>query len=149
MYKFVKALWRKTSHATIDPCIESNRRSPTHPIPPFASMTASLDVILFSLLLALPAAYYIQSWIGFKPEDSPSSSSDTTSESATAPAQEKETTETEKKPIMQSERTDLAPPKEDKYTLEELKQYDGNDPAKPIYVAIKGTFPPPSRTIHV
>ncbi|EIM81018.1 progesterone binding protein [Stereum hirsutum FP-91666 SS1] len=41
---------------------------------------------------------------------------------------------------MQSERTDLAPPKEDKYTLEELKQYDGNDPAKPIYVAIKGTI---------
>ncbi|PCH35984.1 cytochrome b5 [Wolfiporia cocos MD-104 SS10] len=38
---------------------------------------------------------------------------------------------------MQPPRTDLAPPKDDPITVEELKQYDGSDPSKPIYVAIK------------
>jgi len=41
---------------------------------------------------------------------------------------------------MQSPRTDLAPPKDDLYTLAELAAYDGSDPSKPIYVAIKGTI---------
>jgi len=39
---------------------------------------------------------------------------------------------------MQAPREDLAPPKDDPYTTEELKQYDGSDPSKPILVAIKG-----------
>ncbi|EIN09923.1 cytochrome b5, partial [Punctularia strigosozonata HHB-11173 SS5] len=30
------------------------------------------------------------------------------------------------------------PPKDDPYTLEQLKEFDGSDPSKPIYVAIKG-----------
>ncbi|KAI0044434.1 progesterone binding protein [Auriscalpium vulgare] len=41
--------------------------------------------------------------------------------------------------MMQAPRDDLAPPKEDPFTQEQLKQYDGSDPSKPIYVAIKGT----------
>ncbi|KZT10945.1 progesterone binding protein [Laetiporus sulphureus 93-53] len=40
---------------------------------------------------------------------------------------------------MQPTRTDLAPPKDDPFTVEQLKQYDGSSPEKPIYVAIKGT----------
>ncbi|KAH9815468.1 cytochrome b5-like heme/steroid binding domain-containing protein [Melampsora americana] len=32
----------------------------------------------------------------------------------------------------------LNPPKDDPFTLQELSQYDGTDPSKPIYVAIKG-----------
>ncbi|KAG7451736.1 cytochrome b5 [Guyanagaster necrorhizus] len=40
---------------------------------------------------------------------------------------------------MQPPKDDLAPPKDDPYTLEELRQYDGSDPSKPIYVSIKGT----------
>ncbi|KAI8992934.1 progesterone binding protein [Trametes punicea] len=40
---------------------------------------------------------------------------------------------------MQPPRTDLAPPKDDPFTVEQLKQYDGSDSSKPIYVAIKGT----------
>ncbi|KAF8310260.1 cytochrome b5 [Clavulina sp. PMI_390] len=40
---------------------------------------------------------------------------------------------------MSPPRTDLAPPKEDPFTLEDLKQYDGKTEGKPIYVAIKGT----------
>ena len=42
------------------------------------------------------------------------------------------------KSVMQSAREDLAPPKDDPYTTEQLKQYDGSDSAKPIFVAIKG-----------
>ncbi|EGO00471.1 hypothetical protein SERLA73DRAFT_52630 [Serpula lacrymans var. lacrymans S7.3] len=39
---------------------------------------------------------------------------------------------------MQPPRTDLDPPKSDPYTLEQLKEYDGSKPDKPIYVSIKG-----------
>ncbi|KAF8658386.1 hypothetical protein AX16_001995 [Volvariella volvacea WC 439] len=52
--------------------------------------------------------------------------------------------EDRKRPIkttmMQPPRDDLAPPKDDPYTPEQLAQYDGSDPSKPIYVAIKGTI---------
>ncbi|KAF8233366.1 cytochrome b5 [Tricholoma matsutake] len=44
------------------------------------------------------------------------------------------------KSIMSAPRDDLAPPKDDPYTPEQLKAYDGADPDKPIYVAIKGTI---------
>ena len=44
------------------------------------------------------------------------------------------------KSIMQAAREDLAPPKEDPYTAEQLKQYDGSDSTKPIFVAIKGNY---------
>lgn len=40
---------------------------------------------------------------------------------------------------MQSERTDLLPPKDDPFTLEGLGEFDGTDSNKPVYVAIKGT----------
>jgi predicted heme/steroid binding protein len=39
---------------------------------------------------------------------------------------------------MQPPKDDLLPPKDDAFTTEELKAYDGSDPSKPIYVAIKG-----------
>ncbi|KAJ7779805.1 progesterone binding protein [Mycena metata] len=41
--------------------------------------------------------------------------------------------------IMQAPRDDLAPPKDDPFTLAQLAEFDGSDPAKPIYVSIKGT----------
>ena len=44
------------------------------------------------------------------------------------------------KSVMQAAREDLAPPKDDPYSTEELKQYDGSDPTKPIFVAIKGGY---------
>lgn len=40
--------------------------------------------------------------------------------------------------MMQPERTDLEPPKDDPFTQEQLKAYDGTDASKPVYVAIKG-----------
>jgi hypothetical protein len=42
--------------------------------------------------------------------------------------------------MMQPERTDLDPPKNDPFTQEQLKAYDGTDASKPVYVAIKGTI---------
>jgi predicted heme/steroid binding protein len=41
-------------------------------------------------------------------------------------------------PAMSPPRTDLAPPKNQLFTLNELKGYDGSTPGKPIYVSIKG-----------
>jgi hypothetical protein len=40
--------------------------------------------------------------------------------------------------MMQPERTDLDPPKDDPFTQEQLKAYDGTDASRPVYVAIKG-----------
>jgi len=41
--------------------------------------------------------------------------------------------------IMSPPKQDLAPPKSDPFTLDELKRYDGRRPDLPIYVSIKGT----------
>jgi hypothetical protein len=41
--------------------------------------------------------------------------------------------------IMQAPRDDLQPPKDDPFTQEQLRAYDGSDQNKPVYVAIKGT----------
>ena len=54
------------------------------------------------------------------------------------PQQQQQKDKKESGSIMQPPRTDLAPPKDDPFTVEQLKQYDGSDPSKPIYVAIKG-----------
>lgn len=42
------------------------------------------------------------------------------------------------KSIMQPENSDLLPPRDDPYTQAQLKDFDGSDPSKPIYVSIKG-----------
>jgi len=44
------------------------------------------------------------------------------------------------KTVMQPPRMDLAPPKDDPFTTEQLKEFDGTELSKPIYVAIKGWF---------
>ncbi|KAJ7230107.1 cytochrome b5 [Mycena pura] len=51
------------------------------------------------------------------------------------------TSSTEEKPksIMQPAREDLAPPKDDPFTLAQLVEFSGAQPGKPIYVSIKGT----------
>jgi hypothetical protein len=56
----------------------------------------------------------------------------------TPTVQPAETAQRPLKSIMSAPRDDLAPPKDDPYTAEQLKAYDGSDPEKPIYVAIKG-----------
>ncbi|KAG8864243.1 hypothetical protein FRB96_006064 [Tulasnella sp. 330] len=42
--------------------------------------------------------------------------------------------------IMSPPKADLAPPRSDPFTLQELKRYDGTDASLPIYVSIKGTI---------
>jgi len=66
--------------------------------------------------------------VGDKRENNSTSRDDTVTNTAT-------TTNT----IMQAPREDLPPPKDDPFTLEELKAFDGSDTSKPVYVAIKGT----------
>ncbi|PFH46946.1 hypothetical protein AMATHDRAFT_153343 [Amanita thiersii Skay4041] len=50
---------------------------------------------------------------------------------------------------MQPPRVDLAPPKDDPFTPEELRKYDGSTPGNPIYVAIKGTIFDVTRKVDV
>lgn len=91
------------------------------------------DVLVASLLLALPVAFYLQGSFFTQP-DSPFLSPLPLPRPSPPPEEEK----SEPKSIMQAERSDLAPPKDDPFTLDQLKQFDGSDPSKPIYVAIKG-----------
>ncbi|KAI5294351.1 hypothetical protein KEM52_004197 [Ascosphaera acerosa] len=44
----------------------------------------------------------------------------------------------QRKPLMSQEVKDLAPPKDDPITVEELARCDGTNPDLPTYVAIKG-----------
>ncbi|RDB16257.1 putative steroid-binding protein 3 [Hypsizygus marmoreus] len=83
-------------------------------------------LVIYGLALAIPAVYiaYRQLY--------GSSQAPTLTTQDTAPKPQKS--------IMQSTRDDLAPPKDDPFTLEQLKAYDGSTPGKPIYVAIKGTI---------
>lgn len=82
---------------------------------------------LYALLLSLPAAYIFHRHFYSAPA---------TVQQIKEPSEQKPL-----KTIMQPARTDLLPPKDDPFTLEQLKQFDGSDPTKPIYVAIKGAYP--------
>lgn len=44
------------------------------------------------------------------------------------------------KTMMQPPKGDLAPPKDDPFTTDQLKEHDGSNTENPIYVAIKGLF---------
>ncbi|KAF4620816.1 hypothetical protein D9613_000041 [Agrocybe pediades] len=87
------------------------------------------SILKYVLILVVPASVLLYRRFPFTFKETPV---------VTTPAQADP-----KKPlksIMQAPREDLAPPKDDLYTTEQLKQYDGSDPSKPIYVAIKGTI---------
>ncbi|THH12697.1 hypothetical protein EW146_g7460 [Bondarzewia mesenterica] len=88
------------------------------------------DALVWGLLLVLPASFYLQGYFFAQP-DSPFSSPE--------PSPQPEEKKSEEKSVMQAEKTDLAPPKDDPFTLDQLKEFDGSDPSKPIYVCIKGT----------
>ena len=63
------------------------------------------------------------------------------------PASQPQAEDTDSKPptggIMQSPSDNLTQPLGVPYTQEQLKEFDGSDPSKPIYVAIKGINPLP------
>ncbi|CEL63193.1 putative steroid-binding protein 3 OS=Arabidopsis thaliana GN=MP3 PE=1 SV=1 [Rhizoctonia solani AG-1 IB] len=46
---------------------------------------------------------------------------------------------TKRNPFAVPDNRQLEPPKDDPYTLAELLAYNGQDPSRPVYVAIKGT----------
>lgn len=90
---------------------------------------SSFRLPLYALLLSLPLAFFYHRYIyssGYP---------------ATRP-ENKEAYSKDKplKTIMQPPREDLAPPKDDPFTLEQLKEFDGSVASKPIYVAIKGAY---------
>ncbi|KAM6501715.1 cytochrome b5 [Amanita muscaria] len=92
-------------------------------------MVDSYTLALYGVLLAVPVYVTYQLLIG--------SSKASSSTSRVIPA---ENTERPLKTVMQAPRTDLAPPKDDPFTPEQLREYDGSNPGKAIYVAIKGTI---------
>ncbi|KAF7980341.1 hypothetical protein HWV62_38771 [Athelia sp. TMB] len=86
----------------------------------------SSSIPLYALLLSIPVSFI---WYRNYYSQIPAQTSKPTSTAEEKPL----------KTIMQAPRDDLAPPKDDPFTLEQLKQFDGSDSSKPIYVAIKGT----------
>jgi hypothetical protein len=82
-------------------------------------------VVIYGLVLALPLLFLVQRRALSQSRQSPPVDS---------PPEEKKSLKT----IMQPPRDDLDPPKDDPFTLDELKQFDGSDNSKPIYVSIKG-----------
>ncbi|KAJ7642862.1 cytochrome b5-like heme/steroid binding domain-containing protein [Mycena rosella] len=85
-------------------------------------MSFSLLQYSTSLLLLLPAAYLAFRYLRPSP-----------------PARARNAADEKPKTIMQPAHTDLAPPKDDPFTLAQLAPFNGTDPSKPIYVSIKGT----------
>lgn len=94
--------------------------------------------ILIAALLAIPAILIYR--IAFSTRTTTSSNQEHT--------ETEKKTEEESKTIMQPARDDLQPPKDDPWTLQQLKEFDGSDPSKPIYVAIKGTIPGSLRDVY-
>ncbi|KDQ54287.1 hypothetical protein JAAARDRAFT_38445 [Jaapia argillacea MUCL 33604] len=88
--------------------------------------TFSLELVIYLGAILIPVAYLYRRHRVLARSTNPAPSN---------PTEKKQ----EQKSIMQAPRDDLAPPKDDPFTLEQLKGYDGSDESKPIYVSIKGT----------
>jgi membrane-associated progesterone receptor component len=87
------------------------------------------SIVLYATLFAVPA------YISFRLIKGVGATSSTTR----VPAED---SDRELKSVMQPPRIDLEDPKDDPFTPEELREYDGSIPGKPIYVAIKGSYYP-------
>jgi len=96
-----------------------------------------LDLLKYIAILILPLGYLILS-----SRVSSVRLSTLLRTSTTRPEQTPAEKEPKKqlKTVMQPPRMDLAPPKDDPFTIEQLREFDGTDGSKPIYVAIKGWF---------
>ena len=96
------------------------------------------DIVLYAVAFIFPLAIFIQYLTDKEDTDTEpqnsSSSSQEKKKSDTSSTNSKTTTTS----VMQPARTDLPPPKGDPFTQEQLKDFDGSDSSKPVYVAIKG-----------
>jgi predicted heme/steroid binding protein len=84
-----------------------------------------LSVLTYGLVLGLPLLFLLLRYSLSPSPQSPQVDSQ---------PEEKKSLKT----IMQPPRDDLEPPKDNPFTLEQLKEFDGSDPSKPIYVSITG-----------
>ena len=100
------------------------------------------DHVLYALALVVPLAVLYQ-YLKDDGKDTNTEEKDPEpeKESKSSSSKREEKSASGSTSIMQAERSDLPAPKDDPYTQDELKAFDGSDPAKPIYVAIKGTHP--------
>jgi membrane-associated progesterone receptor component len=92
------------------------------------------DYVLYAIVLAFPIAALFNHLTDKDTESERSSSAPEKESNNNSSQEEKKSAPT----IMQPERPDLPPPKDDPFTQEELRAFDGSDPNKPIYIAIKG-----------
>ncbi|KAL5507569.1 hypothetical protein ACEPAH_7025 [Sanghuangporus vaninii] len=117
---------------------------PEHTMSPFQSLQSlsAAQLILLSLL-SLPALFILKRVLLPTPFSAVSEGildeDDELNE-----GQERESTgtgesETGSSSVMSAENPELDPPKDTPFRLEELREFDGSDPSKPIYVSIKGT----------
>ncbi|KAF7327026.1 hypothetical protein MKEN_00277500 [Mycena kentingensis (nom. inval.)] len=90
-----------------------------------SALSSPSPAAIATALLALPVAFLVHRVFLAAPR--PPSQSDTDPDA-------------KPRTIMQPAREDLAPPKDDPYTLEQLKEFSGADPSKPIYLSIKGSY---------
>ncbi|TDL24288.1 cytochrome b5 [Rickenella mellea] len=96
------------------------------------SLKTDVASLAFYGLLLLPLLYVLRKYT----TSSPSQPSATENSNELTGSKEEEKPKT----IMSAANTSLQPPKDDEFTPERLKDYDGSQPGKPIYVAIKGTI---------
>ena len=95
------------------------------------------DHVLYALALVVPLAVLYQ----YLKDDNKDRDTNTEEKEPEQSKNSEEKSASGTTTIMQAERSDLPAPKDDPYTQAELKAFDGSDPDKPIYVAIKGTHP--------
>lgn len=81
--------------------------------------------LLILIILSVPILYYL-----YLVPSTPANPLATTSN-------EKKDADEQPETVMQPENPELAPPRDDPFTVEQLKEFDGSDESKPIYVAIK------------
>ncbi|EEB97853.1 hypothetical protein MPER_02738, partial [Moniliophthora perniciosa FA553] len=85
-------------------------------------------ILTFSLII-LPIAYLYYRKSTFTAPTRPITNQN--SNAASLASQGRTAEQQQTKSIMQPAKTDLAPPKDDLFTLEQLKEFDGSNPDKP------------------
>ncbi len=108
-------------------CVGNVRHS-CSPMYPFNLLRLDLYLnesqIFLLIILAVPVLYYLY----LAPSRSPKT---------TTASNEKKNGDDQPQTVMQPENPELAPPLDDPFTVEQLKEFDGSHESKPIYVAIK------------